>query len=47
MVGDPLKLFGTEEVQDPPWLLTAGPLQALLERGALRAIRWRGVEVPT
>jgi len=39
-----LALWGTLEVPAEPRLLTAGPLQALLERGGLRAVRWHGRE---
>ena len=39
-----VQLWGTDEVPAEPRLLTAGPLQALLEGGGLRAIRWHGHE---
>ncbi len=38
-------LFGTVEPVEPPRLLRAGHLSAELERGALRNVRWGGIEV--
>jgi hypothetical protein len=38
-------LTGTEETEPAPTPLAAGPLTALFDRGALRDIRWRGVEI--
>ncbi|KQT69112.1 hypothetical protein ASG54_05255, partial [Aureimonas sp. Leaf460] len=42
---DRLKLFGTTEAPPVSRRLVAGPLEADLDAGGLRAIRWRGVEV--
>jgi len=38
-------LTGTSEVEPTPSPLAAGPLSASLDRGQLRDIRWRGVEI--
>ena len=40
-----IKLFGTEVPDGKKRLLTAGPITAMLDNGALRYIRYRGVEV--
>ena len=40
-----IKLFGTKLADAKSRTLTAGPLSALLSNGALRAIRYHGVEV--
>jgi hypothetical protein len=40
-----MKLYGTEEVEPPARLLSAGELSAELDAGALRYIRFHGVEV--
>lgn len=40
-----VRLFGTEEIVEPPVLLKAGALTAELEAGNLRYIRWNGVEL--
>jgi D-apionolactonase len=39
------KIFGTAEPTNKTRLLTAGPLTALLDSGALRNIRYNGIEV--
>ena len=38
-------LTGTSELEPTPSPLAAGPLSASLDRGQLRDIRWRGVEI--
>ncbi len=40
-----LMLFGTGEPPAPRETLTAGPLTCVLEQGAIRDVRWHGVEV--
>ncbi|MCB1378625.1 MAG: hypothetical protein KDK89_09705 [Alphaproteobacteria bacterium] len=40
-----IKLFGTEVPDGKKRILTAGPIDAMLDNGALRYIRYRGVEV--
>ena len=40
-----IKLYGTEVPDGKKRLLTAGPISAMLDNGALRYIRYRGVEV--
>ena len=40
-----IKLFGTEVPDGKRRILTAGPITAMLDNGALRYIRYRGVEV--
>lgn len=40
-----IKLYGTDVPDGKKRLLTAGPITALLDNGALRYIRYRGVEV--
>ena len=45
MVSRAVRLYGTELVDPPMRTLTAGPLSAELDNGALRYIRFGGVEV--
>jgi len=40
-----IKLFGTDEPVTRPRTLTAGPISAVLDNGAIRYMRYRGVEV--
>lgn len=40
-----LRLFGTEEIVEPPRVLKAGPLSAEFEAGNLRYIKFGGVEM--
>jgi D-apionolactonase len=40
-----IKLYGTEVPDGKRKLLTAGPISATFDNGALRYIRYRGVEV--
>lgn len=40
-----VKLTGTDAAEGKPRVLTAGPISAMLDNGALRYIRYRGVEV--
>lgn len=40
-----IKFFGTEEPVDKPRTLSAGPLTAVFDNGAIRYIRYHGVEV--
>jgi hypothetical protein len=40
-----VRLFGTEEIVEPPVLLKAGLLTAELEAGNIRYVRWNGVEL--
>lgn len=42
---DALRLFGTDEPVPPLRLLTAGALECEFEGGAVRRVRWRGVEL--
>jgi hypothetical protein len=42
---DTVRLYGTTEPAPAPRLLRAGPLEAVLDGGALRAVRWHGLEV--
>jgi D-apionolactonase len=42
---DLLRTFGTTQSVPPPTVLTAGDLSCELDGGAVRHVRWRGVEV--